>query len=281
MALPPESLTSRRPPGRTEHVRARIIVLAASACESARLLLNSKSSRFPDGLANASGMVGRDLTDTTGTDVGELIPRLMDQVPHNEDGSEASTSTCHGGWTIESWTSLVGITSRSGAVAASRAMASWETSTSTRPAEGTVCSSSATIAATTARRSGWLMRGEMIPNRHSYCEIDPTKVDRWGIPVLRFHWKWSEHEIRQTRHAQQTLRDIIAEMGGQALDPMPDSTADFGLQAGGRIIHEVGGTRMGNDRRSSVLNRYAQAHDVKNLFVVDGGPFVGQGGQQN
>ena len=65
-------------------------------------------------------------------------------------------------------------------------------------------------------------------------------------------------------------------MGGQALDPMPDSTADFGLQAGGRIIHEVGGTRMGNDRRSSVLNRYAQAHDVKNLFVVDGGPFVGQ-----
>jgi choline dehydrogenase-like flavoprotein len=65
-------------------------------------------------------------------------------------------------------------------------------------------------------------------------------------------------------------------MGGQVVDPMPDSATDFGLQAGGRIIHEVGGIRMGNDHHSSVLNQYAQAHDVKNLFVADGGPFVGQ-----
>ncbi|MGE5813249.1 MAG: GMC family oxidoreductase N-terminal domain-containing protein, partial [Acidobacteriota bacterium] len=68
------------------HVRARVVVLAASACESARLLLNSKSSRFPNGLANSSGVVGRYLTDSTGSYVGAHIPKLADSVPHNEDG---------------------------------------------------------------------------------------------------------------------------------------------------------------------------------------------------
>lgn len=94
--------------------------------------------------------------------------------------------------------------------------------------------------------------------------------------MLRFHWKWSEHEIAQSRHAQETLRAIITEMGGQPLKPMPKAEDGFGIAPGGRIIHEVGGTRMGNDPRTSVLNRHCQSHEVKNLFVADGGPFVGQ-----
>ena len=68
-------------------VRARIVVLAASACESARLLLNSKSGRFPDGLANSSGVVGRYLTDSTGLGVSGHIPKMEHSVPHNEDGA--------------------------------------------------------------------------------------------------------------------------------------------------------------------------------------------------
>src|SRR5437899_723785 len=72
--------------GREHHVRARIVVLAASACESARLLLNSTSPRFPNGLANSSGAVGRFLTDSTGLTVTGYIPRLAEGVPHNEDG---------------------------------------------------------------------------------------------------------------------------------------------------------------------------------------------------
>ncbi len=71
---------------REREVRAKIVVLAASACESARLLLNSRSTRHPDGLANSSGVVGRYLSDTTGTGVSGYIPALMDGVPHNEDG---------------------------------------------------------------------------------------------------------------------------------------------------------------------------------------------------
>ena len=62
---------------------------------------------------------------------------------------------------------------------------------------------------------GFAGRGEMIPNESSYCEIDPAVVDRWGIPVLRFHWKWSDHELNQVRHMQQTFRAILEGMGGQ------------------------------------------------------------------
>ena len=117
-------------------------------------------------------------------------------------------------------------------------------------------------------------RGEMIPNDDSYCEIDPNVVDRYGIPVLRFHFAFSEHEVRQAKHMQETFREIIHEMGGTPLTPMPTRDQGYGLANGGRIIHEVGTTRMGNDSATSVVNADCQAHDVKNLFIADGGPFV-------
>jgi choline dehydrogenase-like flavoprotein len=116
----------------------------------------------------------------------------------------------------------------------------------------------------------------MIPNADSYCEIDPAVVDRWGIPVLRFHWKWSEHEYRQVRHMQETFRALIAEMGGQVFSPMPSREQGYGIASGGRIIHELGTVRMGRDPRASAVNGFGQAHEVPNLFVADGGPFVSQ-----
>ena len=119
-------------------------------------------------------------------------------------------------------------------------------------------------------------RGEMIPNADSYCELDPNTVDRWGIPVLRFHWRWSDYEIDQARHMQETFRALITEMGGTPLGTRPGRDRQYGLAAGGRIIHELGVTRMGGDPKSSVLNANCQAHDVRNLFVTDGGPFVSQ-----
>jgi choline dehydrogenase-like flavoprotein len=117
-------------------------------------------------------------------------------------------------------------------------------------------------------------RGEMIPNDDTYCEIDPNVVDTYGIPVLRFHAKFSEHEVRQAKHMQETFREIIHTMGGTPTSPMPSREANYGLENVGRIIHEVGTTRMGTDPQTSVLNANCQAHDVKNLFVADGGPFV-------
>jgi len=119
-------------------------------------------------------------------------------------------------------------------------------------------------------------RGEMVPNKDSYLELDPRAVDKFGIPVLRFHFKWSDYERRQARHMQETFRAIIQQMGGTPLSQMPGEDDDYGLAAGGRIIHELGVTRMGDDPSTSVLNKHCQAHDAKNVFVADGGPFVSQ-----
>jgi choline dehydrogenase-like flavoprotein len=123
---------------------------------------------------------------------------------------------------------------------------------------------------------GFAGRGEMVPNKDSYCEIDPTQVDKWGIPVLRFHFKWGDSELKQAKHMQETFRSIIDDMGGTPMTPMPTAEQGYGIEAGGRIIHEAGVTRMGKDPSTSVLNANCQAHDVKNVFVADAGPFVSQ-----
>jgi choline dehydrogenase-like flavoprotein len=75
---------------------------------------------------------------------------------------------------------------------------------------------------------------------------------------------------------QETFRALIEEMGGTPRSPMPGPERGYGIADGGRIIHELGVTRMGDDPGRSVVNRWSQAHDVQNLFVADGGPFVSQ-----
>jgi choline dehydrogenase-like flavoprotein len=262
--------------GADMHVQARVVVLAASACESARLLLNSKSSRFPQGLANSSGTVGKYLTDTTGTDVAGFIPKMMDHVPHNEDGTggghlympwwlDNKRLDFPRGYHVEVWGGLYppsygfmgGIHRYPEGGGYGKGLKDQY-----RRYYG------ATI--------GFSGRGEMVTNADSYCEIDPKVVDRWGIPVLRFSWKWSDYEFKQVKHMQETFRSLIAEMGGQVFSPMPSAESGYGIATGGAIIHELGVTRMGNDAKTSVLNKNCQAHDVKNLFVTDGGPFVSQ-----
>lgn len=259
-----------------QHVRARVVVLAASACESARILLNSQSPQFPRGLANSSGTVGKYLTDTTGTDVSGFIPQMVDHVPHNEDGVggmhvympwwiDNKTLDFPRGYHIEVWGGLGqpgygfmgGIQRYPGGGGYGRQLKD-----DYRKYYG------ATI--------GFSGRGEMIPNDDSYCELDPNTVDQWGIPVLRFHWKFTDHEFNQVKHMQETFRALIAEMGGQVFSPMPSKERGYGIASGGSIIHELGGARMGVDPKSSVVNRNGQAHDVKNLFVADGGTFVSQ-----
>jgi choline dehydrogenase-like flavoprotein len=113
----------------------------------------------------------------------------------------------------------------------------------------------------------------MIPNAGSYCEIDPETKDRWGIPTLRFHFRWSEHELNMVRHFQQQTRELIDRMGGR-IDWGGDLTPEQAISKGGEIIHEVGTTRMGDDPETSVTNQYGQSWDVDNLFITDGGVFA-------
>jgi choline dehydrogenase-like flavoprotein len=121
---------------------------------------------------------------------------------------------------------------------------------------------------------GFAGRGEMIPNEKSYCELDPDVVDRWGIPVLRFHWQWSENETKMSEDMQQTFRSVIETGGGTVLDFGRHGRPTSTISVGGEIIHELGTVRMGNNPKTSALNSNCQAHDVKNLFVADAAPFV-------
>jgi len=122
---------------------------------------------------------------------------------------------------------------------------------------------------------GFSGRGEMIPNPDSYCEIDPDTVDQWGIPTLRFHFKFSDHEIKMAKDMQETFRSIVEAAGGTyTTKTLPDGPNPYGIADGGVIIHELGTARMGLDTQTSVLNGYCQAHNVKNLFVTDGAAFV-------
>jgi choline dehydrogenase-like flavoprotein len=255
-------------------VRARVVVLAASACESARLLLNSTSGRFPDGLANSSGVVGRYLTDSTGLSVGGHIPKMEHGIPHNEDGTggahlympwwgDNAKLDFPRGYHIElgggkrsapGFGFMAGIQRFNGVGGYGQSL---------KDDYRRFYGASVNFAG----------RGEMIPNEHTYCEIDPNVVDTYGIPVLRFHARFSEHEINQAKHMQETFREIIHEMGGTPLTAMPTRERNYGLENVGRIIHEVGTTRMGDDPQTSVLDRWCRAHEVNNLFVVDGSPF--------
>ncbi len=270
---------------RDNHVKARIVVLAASACESARILLNSKSTKFPQGLANSSGVVGRYLTDSTGLGVSGFIPKLMDNIPHNEDGTggmhlfmpwwgDNKKLDFPRGYHIEIGGGRRmpmagfggGIHQFTGVDGSGRPMSFGGYGTQLKNDYRRLYG--ATV--------GFAGRGEMIPNKDSFLEIDPVVVDKWGIPVPRFHFKWSDYEINQAKHMQETFRAIIHEMGGTPIGEMPSREQGYGIAAGGRIIHELGVTRMGDDPSSSVVNSHCQAHDVKNLFVADGGPFVTQ-----
>jgi choline dehydrogenase-like flavoprotein len=257
-------------------VRARIVVLAASACESARILLNSKSSRFPNGLANSNGVVGKYLSDTTGTDVTGFIPMMVDHVRHNEDGVggihvympwwlDNKKLDFPRGYHIEV----------SGGLGAPGAgfMGGIQRFA---PGGGYGVQLKNDYRKYYGATISFAGRGEMIPNDGSYCELDPATVDRYGIPVLRFHWKFTDYEYNQSKHMQETFRQLIATMGGEAFSPMPSKDRGYGLAAGGSIIHEVGGARMGNDAKTSVVNANCQAHDCRNLFVADGSPFVSQ-----
>lgn len=257
-------------------VRAKIVVLAASCCETSRILLNSKSGKFPNGLANSSGLVGRYLMDTVGSHVSGFLPILQDLPARDEDGvggmhlympwwlykqQHAGKLPFARGYHIEigGGRGMPGAGELSGA--ATRYLGGGygvEMKNNLRRLYG--CG------------VGFSGRGEMIPNDQSYCEIDPNVVDEWGIPVLRFHFQWSQDEILQAKHMQETFREIIETAGGTVTHSSGPEN-NWGISNGGEIIHEVGCTRMGSDPKTSVLNQYAQAWDCKNLFITDAAPF--------
>lgn len=258
-----------RKSGEEKSVAGRAVVLAASACETARILLNSRNSRIPGGVANASGQVGRNLMDSTGAGLGALVPALKGRPRYNEDGHTANhlfipwwghDQQVRGeldfprGYHLELSSGFgepdAGI--GSGAQGYGKALKK-----AVRDHYGA--------------HVYFSLRGEMLPNEHSYMDIDDTVRDKWGIPVPRFHWRWSDHELKQVAHGLVTIRSLVRLMGGETGDlPTPEEA----IKVGGEIIHEVGTTRMGTSRKDSVTDEWGKAWDCRNLYVMDGGVFA-------
>ncbi|MCH7398299.1 GMC family oxidoreductase [Belliella sp. DSM 107340] len=268
-------------------LKARVVVLGASACESARIMLNSKSKSHPDGIGNSSGMVGRYLHDSTGADRMGILPDLIDRERYNEDGVggmhvytpwwlDNKKLDFARGYHIEYWGGM-GMPSY-GVGFSMDTMRKFVKDEFGNPSpnggygEG-LKKDIRRIQGSTLGMSG---RGESIPMYHNYCEIDPNVVDKYGIPVLKFHYQWTEHEIKQAKHMHDTFEEILTNAGAVLMGEKPGPETKYGLATPGRIIHEVGTTRMGNNPATSVLNSNCQAHDCDNLFVVDAGPFVSQ-----
>ncbi len=262
--------------GTERHVRARVIVLAASACESARILLNSRSSLFPQGLANSSGVVGKYLTDTTGTGVSGFIPKMVDHVPHNEDGVggahiympwwlDNAKLDFPRGYHIEMGGGLdspgYGFMGGIQELSAGRRLR--------QAAQGRL--------SPLLRRVGRILRPRRDdPQRRLLLRARSRRrgpVGHSGAPLPL--------EVERPRaepgeaHAGDLPRAHRRD-GRHGVRPMPTREQGYGIAHGGQIIHELGCVIMGSDPDKSALNANCQAHDCKNLFVADGGPFVSQ-----
>jgi len=266
--------------GKSYEIRGKVVILAASACSTARILLNSKDGGAA-GMGNSSGLVGKYLHDSTGSGRGGFIPAMMDRKMYNEDGVggmhvyspwwlDNKKLDFGRGYHIEVWGGMgmpnygfgMGMDGFNEFMGMSKGGYGDKLRDDVKRYYG------ATI--------GFGGRGECIAREDNYCELDPDVVDKWGIPVLRFNYSFSDHELNQAKHMQQTFEQLIDAMGGKVFGDTPTKEQNYGLNKGGEIIHEVGTTRMGNDPNKSVCNKYQQLHDVDNVYITDAGPFVSQ-----
>jgi len=237
-------------------VTGRVIFLCASALESARILLNSKSERFPTGLGNGSGQLGRNLMDhTMGGGARGFIPGWEDHVfsgnrpngiyvPRFRNVGERKSSFLRGygfqgGGGRYRWEH--GLLREGFGADFKKALRAW---------------------------GPWEMSfygfGECLPDPGNYVELDPEVKDRWGIPALRIHSTWGENERTMLQDMAETAAEMLEAAGATEIAPFVEDNPP------GLTIHEMGTARMGRDPSTSVLNAWNQLHDVKNVFLTDG-----------
>jgi choline dehydrogenase-like flavoprotein len=237
-------------------VGGRVVFLCASALESTRILLNSKSSRFPEGLANSSGELGKNLMDhVMGFGAEGRIPGNEDRVPWGRRNSGLyvprfrNVKSKHSGFLRGYGFQGAGFRER------------WEHGLDT-PGFG------ADFKHALRNWGPWRLSfygfGECLPNPANYVTLDPEVRDRWGIPALRIHMKWGENERALLKDMAVTAAEMLEAAGATDIDLLQEDNPP------GLTIHEMGTARMGRDPKTSVLNAFNQAHDVPNLFVTDG-----------
>jgi choline dehydrogenase-like flavoprotein len=252
----------------TREVRARAVVLCAQALESVRILLNSKTPQQPEGLANSSGTLGRYLMDhlwVAGGARGDF-PDLK------ETPTLGAPRRPNGIYVIRFRNTMNGPRDKrflrgygfqgGGSTNFSFAAAGF----------GAAYKQALRAGIVSLNLSGF---GECLPQRSNFIEIDPEAVDVFGIPALRIGMAWGENERAMIPDMAETAAELLDAAGAKNIQPfmVRDRVPGYG-------IHEMGGARMGADRRESVLNQFQQSHDVPNLFVMDASSFP-SGGCQN
>ncbi|MHC4427653.1 MAG: GMC oxidoreductase [Planctomycetota bacterium] len=226
-------------------VRGRVVLLAASALESIRILLNSSHEKHPDGAGNSSGLLGRGIMDHVHTKILARIPQLSALVDTDEWDPMNMDIFAKAGFYIPPFMSPgpdKGFARR-------------------YQIEGTASPRIVILAAC----------GEMLPRDENRVTIHPSRTDEWGVPILHISVAWSENEQKMIRHQKEALRRIVAKLGGKESQLYTFLVAGLRrkpIPGGG--IHEVGGARMGTSRDSSVTNPCGQLWDVPNVYVCDG-----------
>jgi choline dehydrogenase-like flavoprotein len=240
----------------TFEVHGRVVFLCASALESTRILLNSKSSRFPDGLANSSGELGKNLMDhAMGWGAEGRIPGNEDRVTWGRRNPGIyvprfrNVKSKHSGFLRGYGFQGSGFRER------------WEHALD---APGFGAGFKHSLRNWGPWRLSFYGFGECLPNRANYVTLDPEVRDRWGIPALRIHMKWGENERALLKDMAVTAAEMLEAAGARDIELTQEDNPP------GLTIHEMGTARMGRDSKTSVLNAFNQAHDVPNLFVTDG-----------
>ncbi len=237
-------------------VEGRVVFLCASTLESARILLNSKSSHFPDGLANSSGELGRNLMDhVMGWGAEGRIPGNEDRVPWGRRNNGIYVPRFRNVKTKQEGF-LRGYGFQGGGF-----RERWEHGFDT-PGFG------ADFKHSLRKWGPWRLSfygfGECLPSRENHVTIDPDVRDRWGIPTLKIHMTWGENERALLKDMAVTAAEMLEAAGAKDIELTQEDNPP------GLTIHEMGTARMGRDPKTSVLNAFNQAHDVPNLFVTDG-----------
>ncbi len=243
----------------------KVIVLGAGCLESTRILLNSKNENYPDGLANSSGVLGKYFCEQimAGGIMG-VVPKLVGRGSSADDARPDGT-----GIYIPRFRNLFdkspsfirgyGFEGGGG---------SGEFPGFARKIPGFGAKFKDEVKKNRAAIMSIGSFGEVLARPENYVEIDPDVKDAWGIPVLRIEVEWGPNELAMAKDMLETQRDMFEAAG---IEIMTERTTP---RPPGSSIHEAGTARMGDDPKRSILNKFNQSHDIKNLFVVDAASFV-------
>lgn len=240
--------------GQKDFVRARTVLLAASALESVRLLLNSPDEVRGHCVGNSSGLLGLGIMDHVHTTAIARIPELSTLV------------------NTDKWDPMdMDVFARSGFYIPPFMSPDRDKGFARRyQVEGTALPKMVVLAAC----------GEMLPNDENKVTLHPCRTDRWGIPILRIGVAWSENEKNMIRHQIKALRSIIKKLGGKQSYLHTFVARGFRRwPVPGASIHEVGGARMGTKPESSVVNSHGCLWDVPNVYICDGAVLPSMGYQ--